>query len=101
MSKPQLPHDIVKLCQKGEPGVAAVLLAHQRRIPDTEAYMLVQEWRHAWLCLTPEEMVAEIKALRALVREMYEPACIHEGAACGDIGIKHPHVLLRALEPEE
>lgn len=101
MSKPQLPHDIVRLCWKGEPDLAAVVLAMQRGISDAEARALIHNWRHAWLCLTESELHDEIKALRALVREMYEPACAEMGVACEHLGDAHPGVLARALEPEE
>ena len=43
-------------------------------------------------------LVAEIERLRALVRELYEPACLELGPACEDIGKRWPDVLARALD---
>lgn len=68
----------------------------------TDILTRIQVEADTWSVEEPERVLwmeakAEIKALRDLVREMYGPACIYEGAGCGEIGKAHHEVLARAV----
>ena len=50
-----------------------------------------------WCRMHSQDAAGEIERLRAIVRELYEPACAEMGPACEDIAKDYPDVLQRAL----